>query len=93
MKKVLVLPLMALLVLGAAAQTKTVKKPVARAAAKPTATIKPLKTPLDSLSYAFGVSLGEFLKNQGVASISYPLLNLAISKTRVAPPGISAPAP
>lgn len=81
MKKVFVFPLLALLAFSAGAQTKPAAKPVAKPGVKATSAVKPLKTNLDSLSYAFGISLGEFLKNQGVSNISYPLMNLAISQT------------
>jgi FKBP-type peptidyl-prolyl cis-trans isomerase len=77
MKKVFVFPLLAMLAFSAGAQTKT----AAKTGVKATAAVKPLKNNLDSLSYAFGISLGEFLKNQGVSTISYPLMNLAISQT------------
>ena len=81
MKKVLVFPVLALFAGSVMAQTKTAAKAGAKPVAKASAAVKPLKTPGDSLSYAFGISLGEFLKNQGVTSISYPLMNLAISQT------------
>lgn len=83
MKKVFVLPFVMVLALSVAAQSKTVKKPAPRATPKatPTSAIRPLKTSSDSLSYAFGISLGEFLKSQGVTTVSYPMLNLAITQT------------
>ena len=81
MKKVLIFSFLGLVTSGVIAQTKPAAKP--RPVAKPAtaATTRPLKTAADSLSYAFGVSLGEFLKNQGVANISFPLLNQAITQT------------
>ncbi len=78
MKKVLVFTLCAAMALGAGAQAK---KPVAKAAPKSAAAVKPLKTSGDSISYAFGISLGEFLKSQGVTTINYSLLNLAITQS------------
>ncbi len=74
MKKVLVLPFLVLMAFSVGAQKKTVKKPAPKASSQLS-----LKTTTDSLSYAFGISLGEFLKNQGVSFINYPLLNLAIT--------------
>lgn len=92
MKKVFILPVLLVVAMGASAQTKTgttTKKPVAKPAAKPvskpSATVAgstvALKTVNDSISYAFGISLAEFLKSQGVSTISYPMLNLAISQS------------
>lgn len=78
MKKVLVFTLCAAMAFGAGAQAK---KPVAKAAPKSAAAIKPLKTSADSVSYAFGISLGEFLKSQGVTAINFSLLNLAITQS------------
>ena len=80
MKKVLVLPFLVLLAFNVNAQSKTVKKPAPKPAAS-AAAVQPLKTSADSLSYAFGISLGEFLKSQGISTISYPMMNLAISQT------------
>ena len=64
--------------------TAQTKKPTATSAKpKPNTTVatKPLKTSADSLSYAFGISLGEYLKNQGVTNINYVLLTKAIDQT------------
>jgi FKBP-type peptidyl-prolyl cis-trans isomerase FklB len=55
----------------------TVKKP-AKAAAKPAALS--MKTENDSLSYAMGVSVGQFLKSQGIEKLNYALLNKAIEQ-------------
>lgn len=78
MKKVFVFALCAAVTVGAVAQAK---KPVVKPVAKSTAAVKPLKTNSDSVSYAFGISLGEFLKSQGVTAINYSLLNLAITQS------------
>lgn len=61
--------------------TAQTKKPVAKKAAPAATSVKPLKTNNDSLSYAFGISLGGFLKSQGVKSINFALLNKAIDQT------------
>lgn len=57
-----------------------VKKPAppAKAAAKPAALA--MKTGNDSLSYAMGVSVGEFLKSQGIEKLNYAILNEAIEQ-------------
>ena len=68
------------------AQSKT-KKPVAKGTAKPSAkpAAKPagtslLKTNADSVSYAFGISLGSYMKSQELKNINYTLLNKAIDQ-------------
>jgi len=65
------------------AQTKKavpVKKTIP---AKPaaTTTAPPLKNASDSLSYAMGISVGAYLKAQGVENINFTLLNKAIDQT------------
>lgn len=80
MKRTLVVSAIVLLALGANAQAKKTTKPVAKAPVKTTAAVKPLKTLNDSLSYAFGVSLGEYLKSQGVTTVNYTMLNKALDQ-------------
>jgi FKBP-type peptidyl-prolyl cis-trans isomerase len=58
------------------AQAQT-KKPVAKTTAKPATGL--MKSYSDSLSYAFGVSLGGYMKSQDLKSINYTLLNKAIA--------------
>jgi FKBP-type peptidyl-prolyl cis-trans isomerase len=63
------------------AQTKKpvpAKKPVAPT--KPAAAALTMKTENDSLSYAMGVSVGQFLKSQGIEKLNYALLNKAIDE-------------
>jgi FKBP-type peptidyl-prolyl cis-trans isomerase FklB len=84
MRKHFLLPF--LLVATIAASAQTTKKPATAAKPKPkpvtsAAATKPLKTTSDSLSYAFGISLGEYLKNQGVSTINFALLTKAIDQT------------
>jgi len=80
MKKVFLLPsvlLFSITILHAQAKT-------AKPAAKPkpaTAAAGTLRTTNDSLSYAFGVSLGSYLKSQGVGAPNFALLNKAIDQT------------
>jgi FKBP-type peptidyl-prolyl cis-trans isomerase FklB len=72
------------LLLATISVTAQTKKPTPAAKPKvstPASAVKPLKTLTDSLSYAFGISLGEYLKNQGVGAINYALLTKAIEQT------------
>lgn len=61
--------------------TKTVVKPGAKPPVKPAAAVKPLKNLIDSVSYAFGISLGEFLKSQEIKKVNFTMLNMAITQT------------
>ncbi len=81
MLKKLLLPVLFLITLTIHAQTKkpvSAKKPMP--AAKPAAAAG-FKTQTDSLSYAMGISVGQFLKAQGATNLNYTLLNQAISQT------------
>lgn len=74
------LPLLLLCALTGQAQTKKpvpTKKPAPAATKAPVQSATP-KNLTDSLSYAMGVSVGEFLKTQGATSLNYALLNKAI---------------
>jgi FKBP-type peptidyl-prolyl cis-trans isomerase FklB len=80
---------LALLLLAAFAGQAQTKKPVpakkpatpAKTAAKPAKpAVLPMKTENDSLSYAMGVSVGQFLKSQGIEKLNYALLNKAIEQ-------------
>lgn len=85
MYKHFLVPALLAATVSVSAQTKkpaTAGKPAAKPAAKTAASAaKPLKTSNDSLSYAFGISLGEYLKNQGVVNCNYALLTKAIDQT------------
>jgi FKBP-type peptidyl-prolyl cis-trans isomerase FklB len=77
--------LLGLLLSSLAAQAQT-KKPVP--AKKPATPAKPatpttttFKNLNDSLSYAMGLSAGQFLKAQGVENLNYALLNKAIEQS------------
>ncbi len=63
--------------LTATAQQKTApaKKPVA----KPTAPVNPLKSLNDSASYAIGVSVANFYKQQGISELNATVLSKAIN--------------
>ena len=61
--------------LGATAQTKTAaKKPAAK-----TASVSPLKTTNDSVSYAIGVMAASFYKQQGISKLNGSAVSRAIS--------------
>ncbi|MEO6315318.1 MAG: FKBP-type peptidyl-prolyl cis-trans isomerase [Chitinophagaceae bacterium] len=66
------------------AQTKTVKKPIAKTATKQAASF--FKTPNDSLSYSIGMSLASFYKQQGITSINTTMLNRAINDIQTGKP-------
>jgi FKBP-type peptidyl-prolyl cis-trans isomerase FklB len=84
MLKKFLIPLLLLVALAAQAQTKkpaSTKKPVPPSK-KPAATaVKLLKNQNDSLSYAMGISVGQYLQHMGVENINYTLLNKAIDQT------------
>ena len=76
------IPILLLTAFSVQAQTKKTvpaKKPVATKAITPPA--QPLKNATDSLSYAMGISVGAYLKAQGVEHINFTLLNKAIDQT------------
>lgn len=83
MKKTVLLIILAASGAGLSAQQKTVaKKPVAKAVtAKPkTATATPvLKTMQDSLSYAIGLSVANFYKQQDIKNINTTIVTKAIN--------------
>ncbi|HSC40063.1 MAG TPA: FKBP-type peptidyl-prolyl cis-trans isomerase N-terminal domain-containing protein, partial [Chitinophagaceae bacterium] len=82
MKKITGIASFLLLAAAASAQTTAtapkkapVKKPVAHAAVATTA----LKTSSDSLSYAIGMSLANFYKQQGIKSVNTVMVDKAIN--------------
>jgi FKBP-type peptidyl-prolyl cis-trans isomerase FklB len=80
MKKVFLLPSILMLCVSLQAQTKKTGTPAAKTATSTTAGAG-LKTSADSISYAFGISLGQYMKNQGITNLNYALLNKAIDQT------------
>ncbi len=81
MKRIFLFSLIILLAAGAQAQTTTAKpKPVAPKPAT-TVPVNPLKNLTDSLSYAFGISMGEYLKSLGVKTVNTVMLNKAIDQS------------
>lgn len=67
---------LSLLTLVGQAQKTTAKKPVA---SKTTAAASPLKSLSDSASYAIGVSVAGFYKQQGLTNINTAMVNRAIN--------------
>lgn len=80
MKKVFLVPSVLMLCISLHAQTKKTTKTVATKKTSVT-TGAALKTNTDSISYAFGISLGQYLKSQGISSVNYAMLNKAIDQT------------
>lgn len=86
MKRVFLLPSILMLYITLHAQTKkttkTGAKTKAAAATKAaTSTGASLKTNADSVSYAFGISLGQVMKSQGIKTLNYSILTKALDQT------------
>jgi FKBP-type peptidyl-prolyl cis-trans isomerase FklB len=79
MKRVFLLPSILLLAATLHAQTKKTTKPVATKATASSSAA--LRTSADSLSYAFGISLGQYMKSQGISNCNFAMLNKAIDQT------------
>lgn len=80
MKKVFLVPSVLMLCASLHAQTKKTTRTVAQTKTS-AATGASLKTNTDSISYAFGLSLGQYMKSQGLSSLNYAMLNKAIDQT------------
>jgi FKBP-type peptidyl-prolyl cis-trans isomerase FklB len=78
MKKMFLVPSVLMLCITLQAQTKK----TTRAVVKPKAgvTAQSLKTNADSVSYAFGISLGQYMKSQGITGLNYAMLTKAIDQ-------------
>lgn len=81
MKRISLVFSMLLLTATMYAQTKTSAKPAAKPKATAATSAGVLKTSNDSLSYAFGISLGSYLKSQDISKINFAMLNKAIDQT------------
>src|SRR6187397_2234451 len=82
MKKVIVLFVAVMTCSGIFAQQNVKPKPKVAPVAKPKATpvAQPaMKTELDSLSYALGLSLAQFYKQQGITNVNTSLVSKAIN--------------
>jgi len=80
MKKVFLGSVVLMLCISVHAQTKKTTKPATSTKGRPTSSAT-LKTNADSVSYCFGLSLGQYLKSQGIANLNYAMLNKAIDQT------------
>lgn len=85
MKRLFLLSSVLLLTIATQAQGKAGKP--APKGAKP-APASGLKTANDSLSYAFGISLGNYMKSQNVNVINYKMMNQAIESTLKGSPAL-----
>jgi FKBP-type peptidyl-prolyl cis-trans isomerase len=79
MKKVFLVPSVLMLCVSLQAQTKKTTKTVAQTKSTASAGAT-LRTSTDSISYAFGLSLGQYIKSQGLSSLNYTMLNKAIEQ-------------
>lgn len=82
MKKVFLLPSILLMTVAVQAQKKTTKKVTSsKTTSTKTTGGAGLKTANDSISYAFGISLGQYMKSQNIDNINYAMLNKAIESS------------
>ena len=86
MKRIFLLPSVLLFSVAIHAQKKgtTAKKTTTTT----TASGSGLKTTNDSVSYAFGISIGQYMKSQNLTSINYAMLNKAIESSIKGQPGL-----
>ncbi|MEJ7678483.1 MAG: FKBP-type peptidyl-prolyl cis-trans isomerase [Segetibacter sp.] len=79
------MPSILILTVSLHAQTKTAKTRTktrsGTATKSATSTGASLKSNTDSISYAFGISLGQYMKSQGITNLNYSVLNKAIDQT------------
>jgi FKBP-type peptidyl-prolyl cis-trans isomerase len=78
MKRIFLLPAVLFLTFTLHAQTK--KTTTSKTKTTTATSAVALRTNADSLGYAFGVSLGQYMKSQGVKSINLAMLNKAINQ-------------
>jgi FKBP-type peptidyl-prolyl cis-trans isomerase FklB len=87
MKKAIFFVVFAAIGIAALAQTKPTPKKVATAAKKPAAPPAPaMKNALDSFSYALGLSMAGFYKEQGVTDINPTLVTQALKDVKSGKP-------
>jgi FKBP-type peptidyl-prolyl cis-trans isomerase len=79
MKKLIVLGSVLSVVVIAQAQTGTKSKPATKPVSKPPVQQQSLKTLNDSASYAIGVSVASFYKQQGITKLNTSLVSKAIN--------------
>jgi FKBP-type peptidyl-prolyl cis-trans isomerase FklB len=88
MKKGILSAVFAITILAVSAQTKPATKKVATPAKKPasTASAPVMKNALDSFSYALGLSMAEFYKQQGISQINTALVTKALKDVQTGKP-------
>jgi FKBP-type peptidyl-prolyl cis-trans isomerase FklB len=88
MKKGIFSALIMILAIGVSAQTKPASKKVATAAKKPaaSATAPVMKNALDSFSYALGLSMAGFYREQGITDINTALVTKALKDVKTGKP-------
>ena len=88
MKKGILSAVFAITVIAASAQTKPATKKVATTAKKPAsaAPAPVMKNALDSFSYALGLSMAGFYKEQGISSINTALVTKALKDVQSGKP-------
>jgi len=85
MKKLVLSILISVTAFGVAGQTKPVPKKTSSTAKKATTAAKPvpvMKNALDSFSYALGLSMASFYKEQGIDNINTALVTKALTDTK-----------
>src|SRR5215212_3872573 len=88
MKKGIISALLMILTITVSAQTKPASKKVATGAKKPaaSATVPVMKNALDSFSYALGLSMAGFYKEQGITDINTALVTKALKDVKTGKP-------
>jgi FKBP-type peptidyl-prolyl cis-trans isomerase FklB len=81
MKKVFLLPSVLMLCISLQAQKKTTKTVAQTKKTAGASAGSLLKTSNDSVSYAFGISLGQYMKSQGLSNPNYAMLTKAIDQS------------
>lgn len=91
MKRIFLLPSVLMFGVALNAQTKKGKAiPKSKTVTSTSAAVS-LKSSADSVSYAFGISLGQYMKSQGIKSLNYSMLNKAIDQTIKDQPTLMTP--
>lgn len=88
MKKGILSAIIAVTCIAATAQTKPATKKVAAATKKPASAAQApqMKNALDSFSYALGLSMAGFYKEQGISQINTALVNKALKDVQAGKP-------
>lgn len=86
MKKGIFSTFLVILTFAVSAQTKPATKKVATGAKKPVSTAPMMKNALDSFSYALGLSMAGFYKEQGIGEINTALVIKALKDIKAGKP-------